>query len=212
MPAESTVHASADVDPRAIIGAGTTVWHLAQVRENATIGPGCIIGRGAYIDEGVALGANCKIQNHALVYAPARLADGVFIGPAACLTNDPHPRAIHVDGERIGAGEWAQVGVTIGKGAAVGARAVVLGGVTVGPWALIAAGAVVTRDVPAHALVAGVPARHIGWVDHSGKRLTEIGQGRWRAANGTTFVETEDGLAEADGRPVEAARAQEESR
>lgn len=194
MSSPPTVHASADVDPRASIGAGATVWHLAQVRENASVGPGCVVGRGAYIDEGVVLGANCKIQNHALVYAPARLAEGVFIGPAACLTNDPHPRAIHADGGRIGAGEWEQVGVTIGTGAAVGARAVVLGGVTIGPWALVAAGAVVTRDVPAYALVAGVPARRIGWVDHAAKPLTEVAPGRWQAEDGTAFVETDDQL------------------
>lgn len=190
MPIDATVQASADVDPRASLGTGTTVWHLAQVREHATIGPGCTIGRGAYIDEQVVLGANCKIQNHALIYAPAQLADGVFIGPAACLTNDPRPRAIHADGQRIEAGEWEQVGVTIGTGAAVGARAVVLGGVTIGPWALVAAGAVVTRDVPAHALVAGVPAIQIGWVDHAGTTMTEVEPGRWRAGNGTIFRQT----------------------
>src|SRR5680860_698943 len=90
---------SADVDPRASIGADTTVWHLAQVREGAVVGEQCIIGRGAYIDAGVEVGARSKIQNFALVYAPARLGVGVFIGPAAVLTNDTYPRSIDEDGQ-----------------------------------------------------------------------------------------------------------------
>ena len=191
------IEASADIDPSARIGDGAVVWHLAQVREGAVIGPGCSIGRGAYIDAGVELGANCKVQNLALVYAPARLADGVFIGPAAVLTNDPNPRAIDREGHRLGAGEWEQVGATIGRGAAIGARAVVLGGVEVGPWALVAAGAVVTRDVPAHALVVGAPARRVGWVGFDGRRLRETGEGRWTAADGTEFVADGEGLREA---------------
>ncbi|XAN09358.1 acyltransferase [Ammonicoccus fulvus] len=188
------MQASADVHPSARIADGAVIWHLAQVRENAEIGPGCIIGRGAYIDEGVTLGANCKIQNHALVYAPARLADGVFIGPAACLTNDPHPRAISPAGELLGAGDWEMVGVTLETGASVGARAVVLGGVTIGAWALVAAGAVVTRDVPAHALVVGTPARQVGWVDHRARPLASDDRGGWLAPDGTRFVEADGGL------------------
>lgn len=196
MASQARIQPSADVDPSATIAAGAVIWHLAQVRENAEIGPGCIIGRGAYIDEGVTLGANCKIQNHALVYAPARLADGVFIGPAACLTNDPHPRAISATGQLLGAGDWQMVGVRIGTGAAVGARAVVLGGVTIGAWALVGAGAVVTKDVLAHALVVGTPARQVGWVDHHARPLATDGPGRWLAADGTRFVETDAGLVE----------------
>lgn len=162
---------SADVDESASIGDGTVVWHLAQVREGASLGESCIIGRGAYIDAGVQLGARCKVQNHALVYAPARIADGVFIGPAVCLTNDTYPRAVSPQGEQLGADDWDMVGVTIEEGASIGARAVVLGGTRVGAWALVAAGAVVVDDVPAHALVAGVPARQIGWVDRRGRRV-----------------------------------------
>lgn len=193
------VMASAETDPSARIGAGTVVWQLAQIREHAVVGEECIIGRGAYIDEGVVLGDRCKVQNHALVYAPARLADGVFIGPAACLTNDPRPRAIDRSGRPVGPGDWERTGVRIGRGAAIGARAVVLGGVTVGPWALVAAGAVVNRDVPAHALVAGVPARRIGWVDHAGRRLSPAGRGRWTALDGEVFLETEHGLRPQEG-------------
>ncbi|MES2867539.1 MAG: DapH/DapD/GlmU-related protein, partial [Actinomycetota bacterium] len=88
---------SADVSPEASIGAGSSIWHLAQVREGVKMGENCIVGRGAYIGTGVFMGDNCKVQNYALVYEPARLADGVFIGPAVVLTNDTYPRAINAD-------------------------------------------------------------------------------------------------------------------
>ena len=83
---------TADVSQEAVIGQGTSIWHLAQVREHAVLGENCVVGRGAYIGEGVRMGANCKVQNYALVYEPAVLADGVFIGPAVTLTNDHFPR------------------------------------------------------------------------------------------------------------------------
>jgi acetyltransferase-like isoleucine patch superfamily enzyme len=153
---------SADVAESATIGDGSSVWHLAQVREDATLGEGCVIGRGAYIGTGVSLGDHCKVQNYALVYEPAKLADGVFVGPAAVLTNDTYPRAINPDGSLKSASDWEAVGVTIERGAAIGARAVCVAPVTIGAWATVAAGAVVTKDVPEFALVAGVPARRIG--------------------------------------------------
>ncbi len=165
------INESADVAPTAQIGDGTSVWHLAQVRENAGIGADCVIGRGAYIGEGVHVGNRCKIQNYALVYEPAHLADGVFIGPAAVLTNDHNPRAVNPDGSAKSAEDWTPVGVTIGEGAAIGARAVCVAPLCIGPWASVAAGAVVTRDVPAYALVVGVPARQVGWVGRAGHRL-----------------------------------------
>ncbi len=92
------VQPTADVDERAELGVGTRVWHLAQIRENARIGRGCIIGRGAYVGPGVILGNHVKLQNYALVYEPARLEDGVFIGPSAVLTNDVYPRSVGVTG------------------------------------------------------------------------------------------------------------------
>lgn len=165
------ISASADVDASARIGDDSVVWHLAQVRELAVLGADCIVGRGAYVDRGVEIGGRTKIQNHALVYAPATIGDGVFIGPAAVLTNDIHPRAVAPDGSLKEADDWHAAGVTIGDGASIGARAVILPGVTVGTWALVGAGAVVTRDVPPHALVVGNPARHTGWVGLAGVRL-----------------------------------------
>lgn len=165
---------TADVDERARVASSATIWHLAQVREYAEIGEGCVIGRGAYVDHGVSVGINSKIQNYALVYAPATLEEGVFIGPAAVLTNDMYPRSIEPDGSLKGADDWDPAGVLVRKGAAVGARSVVLPGVEIGEWALVAAGAVVTADVPSYALVVGVPAKQIGWVGRTGERLEPL--------------------------------------
>ena len=169
----------ADVSADAQLGENTKVWHLAQIRENAQLGDGCIVGRGAYIGAGVTLGSNCKVQNYALVYEPAVVEPGVFIGPAVVLTNDHNPRAVNSDGSAKAASDWDPVGVTIAEGASIGARAVCVAPVKIGRWAMVAAGAVVVEDVPDFALVAGVPARHLGWVGHSGRRLTEVSPGAW---------------------------------
>jgi serine acetyltransferase len=124
----------------------------------------------------VRIGDHVKLQNYALVYEPAMLADGVFIGPAAVLTNDPNPRSVLPDGELKTEADWEPVGVTVRQGASVGARAVCVAPVTIGRWALVAAGATVVRDVPDFALVAGVPARQIGWVGRAGVRLVATGE------------------------------------
>ncbi|MEI7778626.1 MAG: acyltransferase [Actinomycetes bacterium] len=165
------IASTADVDDRATIGAGSSVWHLAQVREDAVLGQNCIVGRGAYVGTGVQIGDNVKIQNYALVYEPARLESGVFIGPAVVLTNDHYPRAVNPDGTLKSGHDWEPVGVTVLEGASIGARATCVAPVTIGRWALIAAGSVVVHDVPDFALVAGVPARRIRWVGRAGVPL-----------------------------------------
>ncbi|WP_261792441.1 acyltransferase [Arthrobacter sp. PM3] len=186
----TTVANSADVAETASIGEGTRIWHLAQIREDAVLGANCNIGRGAYVGPGVQLGDNCKLQNYALVYEPARLADGVFVGPAAVLTNDLYPRAVTPDGTLKGSDDWVAVGVTIGKGASVGARAVCIAPACIGEWATVAAGAVVTKDVPAFAVVAGVPARQVGWVGEAGHPLKQDDGGSWLCpATGRRYVE-----------------------
>jgi acetyltransferase-like isoleucine patch superfamily enzyme len=184
---------SADVDERAALGAGSTIWHLAQVREHAQLGRGCIVGRGAYVGPGVIIGDHVKLQNYALVYEPARLEDGVFIGPAAVLTNDLHPRSTGVAGKLKRPDDWEARGVVVREGASVGANVTVIAGVAIGRWALVAAGAVVTADVPDFGLVAGVPARRIGWVGRAGVPLRQAGEGRWQCP------ETAGLYAEADG-------------
>ena len=198
--------ASADVDDRAKIGDGTSVWHLAQVREHASIGESCIIGRGAYIGPGVRLGDACKVQNYALVYEPAVLEDGVFVGPAAVLTNDTYPRAVNPDLTPKAADDWEPVGVTLREGAAVGARAVCVAPVTIGRWATVAAGAVVTADVPDFALVAGVPARRIRWVGRAGVPLQLLDGHRWQCpTTGATYTEHDGVLTEDDRSPRSTA-------
>ena len=167
---------NADVSDQATIGRECSIWHLAQIREHARLGDGCVIGRGAYIGPGTVLGKNCKVQNYALVYEPAVLADGVFIGPGAVLTNDLNPRAINPDGTLKSSTDWDSVAVVIEQGASIGARAVCIAPVTIGAWATVAAGAVVNRNVPAHALMAGVPARQIGWVGTAGFKLIQEGE------------------------------------
>jgi acetyltransferase-like isoleucine patch superfamily enzyme len=193
------IQPTADVDDSAVLGAGTTVWHLAQIRENARLGRDCIVGRGAYVGPGVIIGDNVKLQNYALAYEPARLEDNVFIGPAAVLTNDLFPRSVDVSGKLKRPADWDALGVVVREGASVGARAVVVAGRSIGRWALVAAGAVVTRDVPDFALVAGTPARRIGWVGHAGVRLEPSGDGRWRCPQtGKAYMERGGVLSESD--------------
>ena len=129
------IQPSADLDDGVTIGDGSSVWHLAQVRHGAELGENVIVGRGAYIGEGVHVGNNCKIQNYALVYEPAHLEDGVFIGPAVVLTNDHFPRAVNPDGTVKSADDWEPVGVTLKEGCSVGARATCVAPVLHQPWA-----------------------------------------------------------------------------
>ena len=189
--------ASAVVEDGATIGDGTTIWDLSQVRSTATVGRDCTIGRNVYVDGDVVLGDRCKVQNNALLYGPARLGDGVFVGPATVFTNDRHPRAVNPDLSLKRIDDWESAGVDIATGATIGAGAVVLGGVRIGAWALVAAHATVTREVAPFALVIGSPAQRIAWVGRTGHRLVPEGSGRWRCTDtDRVYHETEAGLDE----------------
>ncbi|OEJ96305.1 acyltransferase [Streptomyces thermolilacinus] len=189
------VQPTAQVHETAEIGAGSSVWELAQIREDARLGEGCVIGRGAYVGTGVKIGDNVKLQNYALVYEPAELGDGVFVGPAVVLTNDHNPRSVDPEGKLKRGGDWEAVGVKVGEGASLGARSVCVAPVRVGRWAMVAAGAVVTRDVPDFALVVGVPARQIGWVGKAGVRLVERAgeEGVWECPQTGSLYQEKDG-------------------
>lgn len=192
-------HPTADVADSAVIGEGSKIWHYAQVREDARLGENCIIGRGAYVGTGVELGDNCKVQNYALVYEPAKLANGVFIGPAVVLTNDHFPRAINGDGSLKSAHDWEPVGVTIGEGASIGASATCVAPVTIGRWALVGSGSVVIKDVPDFALVVGSPARRVGWVGKAGVPLQADQDGMWICPETSErYVEIDGALREAN--------------
>lgn len=156
------IHPTAVVSDDAHIGSGTKIWVNSQIREGVRIGEGCIISKDTYIDHGVTIGARCKIQNGVSVYHGVTIEDEVFVGPAACFTNDLYPRA--------NAPDWTVTETRVRRGASIGANATIVCGVTIGEYAMIAAGSVVTRDVAPYSLVMGNPARHRGYVDAEGRR------------------------------------------
>lgn len=175
------VHPTADVSDKATIGEGTRIWHQAQVREGAVIGKRCVLGKGAYVDKDVRIGDFCKLQNGVFVYHGFNVEAGVFLGPGVMLLNDKHPRAINPDGSPKADSDWVASEGLIGYGAAIGGGAVVLPGLRVGRMALVAAGAVVTHDVPERAIVAGNPARLLGYACDCGHTLSRHGEAAPRA-------------------------------
>jgi acetyltransferase-like isoleucine patch superfamily enzyme len=192
------IHPTADVSPRAAIGEGTRVWQYVQIREGTRIGKNCIVGKGVYIDLDVTIGDNVKIQNSVSVYHGVTLEDGVFLGPHCVFTNDRFPRAINPDGTLKSGADWELGKILVKYGAAIGANAVIVTGVTIGRWAMVGAGSVVTKDVPDHGLVAGNPARLIGYVCACGYHLApadgpaENGYKRMRCTHCGIEVELED--------------------
>jgi UDP-2-acetamido-3-amino-2,3-dideoxy-glucuronate N-acetyltransferase len=176
------IHPTAEVSSRACIGEGTRVWNYAQIREDVVIGENCVIGKNVYIDFGVRIGDNVKIQNNVLVYHGLTIEDGVFLGPQVCLTNDRFPRAITPDGHLKGVDDWEVSPTLICHGASIGASATVLAGLTIGRFAVVGAGAVVTRSVPDHGLVLGVPARLVGYACECGRPM-ERKQAFWQCTS-----------------------------
>jgi acetyltransferase-like isoleucine patch superfamily enzyme len=166
------IHPSADVEADVTIGEDTKIWHLCHIRRGARIGTECVFGRGVFVDAGVQIGNRVKIQNYVSVFHGVTIEDGVFVGPHVCFTNDMFPRAINADMTLKAADDWVLVETRVKAGAAIGANSTIVCGITIGRWAMIGSGSVVTRDVPDYALVVGNPARIIGYVSPSGKRVS----------------------------------------
>jgi acetyltransferase-like isoleucine patch superfamily enzyme len=185
------IHPTAEVSPDARIGRGTRIWHEAQVCEGAVVGAECNIGKGVYVGPGVVVGDRVKIQNRASLYSGLTVEDGVFIGPHAVFVNDRYPRSISPEGRLLTEADWQPEPTLVRLGASIGAGAVIRCGVTIGRWALVGAAALVTRDVPDHGLVTGVPAQLVGYVCACARRLEpEVADrpGNWRCpACGRTF-------------------------
>lgn len=157
------IHDSAEVSEQAILAENVKVWNLVQVRENANIGFNTILSKNVYIDFDVTIGANVKIQNNVSVYNGVTIEDDVFVGPSAIFTNDLRPRAINSD--------WRVTPTLVKKGASIGAGATLVCGIVIGEHAMIGSGAVVNKDVPAHALIVGNPAKMLGFVYKNGERV-----------------------------------------
>jgi UDP-2-acetamido-3-amino-2,3-dideoxy-glucuronate N-acetyltransferase len=175
MVTNARVHWTAEVSPAAFVGSGTQIWNEAQVRDGARIGSECMLGKGVYVDVDVVIGDRVKLENRVSVFKGAEIGPGAFVGPHTCLLNDKRPRAITPQGSLKGPADWVVSGVTVEEGASIGGGCTVLPGVKVGRFALVGAGSVVTRDVPAHGLVLGNPARLVGYVCECGARLAKDG-------------------------------------
>ncbi|MGB9756853.1 MAG: acyltransferase [Candidatus Bipolaricaulaceae bacterium] len=160
------VHESAYVDPGAKIGKGTRIWHFCHIMAGAEIGENCTLGQNVFVAKNVKIGNNVKIQNNVSVYEGVTLEDHVFCGPSCVFTNIKTPRSAF---PRNRSEDY--IPTVVKRGATIGANATIICGVTIGEWAFVAAGAVVTKDVLPYALVAGVPARQIGWACRCGCRL-----------------------------------------
>jgi UDP-2-acetamido-3-amino-2,3-dideoxy-glucuronate N-acetyltransferase len=180
--ADYVVHPSSFVDEGARIGAGTRIWHFSHVMPGAVIGERCNLGQNVVVMPGTRLGNNVKIQNNVSIYEGVELEDDVFCGPSCVFTNVVNPRS-HVSRKH----EYRKT--LVRRGASIGANATIVCGVTLGEYSFVGAGAVVTTDVPAYALMVGVPARRVGWMCQCGERLGLSQSRAVCAACGTRYEE-----------------------
>ncbi len=158
------IHASSYIDDDVTIGEGTKIWHFCHIMPRTTIGKNCVFGQNVTAGPDVTIGERCKVQNNVSLYKGIVLEDEVFCGPSMVFTNVINPRA--------GIEKKSEFKTTlVKKGATIGANATIVCGITIGEYALIGAGAVVREDVPPYALMVGVPARRIGWVDKAGEKM-----------------------------------------
>jgi UDP-2-acetamido-3-amino-2,3-dideoxy-glucuronate N-acetyltransferase len=190
--AAATIHPTAIVDDGATIGDGTRIWHWVHVSGGAVIGRDCSLGQNVFVGNKVTIGNNVKIQNNVSVYDNVTLEDDVFCGPSMVFTNVYNPRS-HVSRKS----EYRDT--LVKRGATLGANCTIVCGVTVGEFAFIGAGSVINRDVPAYALMVGVPAGRIGWMSAHGERLKLAAEGNGEAtcpATGQRYV-LENGVCRA---------------
>ncbi len=186
--ADYFVHESSYVDAGATVGAGTKIWHFSHVMPGAVIGERCNLGQNVVIMPGTRIGNNVKIQNNVSIYEGVTLEDDVFCGPSCVFTNVNNPRS-HISRKH-------EYRVTlVRRGTSIGANATIVCGVTLGEYAFVGAGAVVTSDVPAYALMVGVPARRVGWMCQCGERLHVRDRGAACSGCGASYREDQGALS-----------------
>jgi UDP-2-acetamido-3-amino-2,3-dideoxy-glucuronate N-acetyltransferase len=184
-------HESSYIDDGAVIGRGTRIWHFCHVMPGAVIGERCNLGQNFVVMGGTRLGNNVKVQNNVSIYEGVTLEDDVFCGPSCVFTNVTNPRS-HISRKA----EYRST--LVRRGATIGANATIISGITLGEYSFIGAGAVVTADVPAFALMVGVPARRVGWMCQCGVRLVLAGDSAPCAACGARYRETGGMLRQID--------------